>query len=54
MNFTVAMVTPVMFKNIGYKTYMVFMCFCIVGLLFSIFIVPELKGLSLEEVDHIL
>ncbi|KAL1413322.1 hypothetical protein Q8F55_001081 [Vanrija albida] len=53
MNFTVAMITPVMFKNIGYKTYMVFMCFCIVGLLFSIFIVPELKGLSLEEVDHI-
>jgi sugar porter (SP) family MFS transporter len=54
MNFTVAMVTPVMIKNIEYKTYIVFMCFCIVGLLYAIFILPELKGLTLEEVDQIL
>ncbi|BEI93925.1 uncharacterized protein CcaverHIS019_0603840 [Cutaneotrichosporon cavernicola] len=53
MNFTVAMVTPVMIENIGYKTYIVFMCFCIVGLLYAIFLLPELKGLTLEEVDHI-
>ena len=53
MNFTVAEVTPVMFENIGYKTYLVFMCFCVVGLLYAIFILPELKGLSLEEVDAI-
>lgn len=42
-----------MIKNIGYKTYIVFMCFCIVGLLYAIFILPELKGLTLEEVDEI-
>lgn len=42
-----------MIQNIGYKTYIVFMCFCIVGLLYSIFILPELKGLSLEEVDKV-
>ncbi|ORY30806.1 general substrate transporter [Naematelia encephala] len=53
MNFTVAEVTPVMITNIGYKTYIVFMCFCIVGFFYSIFILPELKGLSLEEVDAI-
>ncbi|WVQ78643.1 hypothetical protein IAT38_000730 [Cryptococcus sp. DSM 104549] len=53
MNFTVAMVTPHMITSIGYKTYIVFMCFCIVGFLYSIFLLPELKGLSLEEVDSI-
>ncbi|CAK9784474.1 unnamed protein product [Cutaneotrichosporon oleaginosum] len=52
-NFAVAMATPVMIENIGYKTYIVFMCFCLVGLLYAIFILPELKGLTLEEVDHI-
>lgn len=53
MNFTVAMVTPHMIESIGYKTYIVFMCFCVVGFLYSIFILPELKGLSLEEVDQL-
>ncbi|WVQ74079.1 hypothetical protein IAR50_003663 [Cryptococcus sp. DSM 104548] len=53
MNFTVAMVTPHMIDTIGYKTYIVFMCFCVVGFLYSVFLLPELKGLSLEEVDRI-
>ncbi|KAE8540573.1 hypothetical protein D1P53_003524 [Cryptococcus gattii VGV] len=53
MNFTVAMVTPHMIESIGYKTYIVFMCFCVVGFFYSIFILPELKGLSLEEVDQL-
>lgn len=42
-----------MIENIGYKTYIVFMCFCLIGLLYAIFILPELKGLTLEEVDQI-
>ncbi|OCF45135.1 galactose transporter [Kwoniella heveanensis CBS 569] len=53
MNFTVAMVTPHMIDNIGYKTYIVFMVFCIVGFIYAVFILPELKGLSLEEVDRV-
>lgn len=53
MNFTVAEVTPVMITNIGYKTYIVFMCFCICGFIYATVILPELKGLSLEEVDAI-
>ncbi|OXB33690.1 hypothetical protein LQV05_002417 [Cryptococcus neoformans] len=53
MNFTVAMITPHMIGSIGYKTYIVFMCFCVVGFFFSIFILPELKGLSLEEIDKV-
>lgn len=53
MNFTVALTTPVMFRNIGYGTYLVFMAFCIIGFIYAAFILPELKGLSLEEVDAI-
>ena len=29
------------------------MCFCIVGFFYSLFILPELKGLSLEEIDAV-
>jgi len=53
MNFTVALTTPVMFKTIQWGTYLVFMGFCLIGLVYSLFILPELKGLSLEEVDAI-
>jgi MFS family permease len=53
MNFAVAEVTPVMITNIGYKTFLVFMCFCVLGLLWVHFILPELKGLTLEEIDGV-
>jgi len=53
MNFAVAEVTPVMIKNIGYKTFIVFMCFCVVGFFWALLLLPELKGLSLEEIDAV-
>lgn len=54
MNFTVALTTPVMFENLNtYGTYLIFMVFCIIGFLYAAFLLPELKGLSLEEVDKI-
>jgi MFS family permease len=52
-NFAVAISTPVMIANIGYKTYMVFMTTCLVGMVWAIFLLPELKGLSLEQIDDI-
>ena len=45
MNFTVALTTPIMFDTIGYKTYLVFMSFCIVGFIYSVFILPEVSFL---------
>lgn len=53
MNFAVAEVTPVMITNIGYKTFIVFMCFFVLGLLWVYFVLPELKGLTLEEIDGV-
>ncbi|KAI5452569.1 hypothetical protein NCC49_000730 [Naganishia albida] len=53
MNFTVATVTPVMIDNITYKTYIVFMCFMIFAMFWSAVILPELKGLSLLQIDEI-
>lgn len=53
MNFTVAQVTPIMITNIGYKTFIVFMCFCVVGFFWALLLLPELKGLSLEEIDAV-
>lgn len=53
MNFTVAQVTPIMITNIGYKTFIVFMCFCVLGFFWAWLILPELKGLSLEELDAV-
>jgi MFS family permease len=53
MNFAVAMVTPVMLGRIGYKAFLVFMCFCALGLLWVCFVLPELKGLTLEEIDAV-
>ncbi|PYH63702.1 putative galactose transporter [Aspergillus vadensis CBS 113365] len=53
MNFAVAQVTPVMITNIGYKTFIVFFCYCALGLVRVYFVLPELKGLSLEEIDAV-
>ncbi|KAJ9118322.1 hypothetical protein QFC22_004233 [Naganishia vaughanmartiniae] len=47
------MLTPVMIKNIGYKTYIVFMCFMIFAMFWSAFILPELRGLNPQQIDEV-
>ena len=51
MNFVVATITPIALDNIGYKTYIIFLCLMIVALFWSAVLLPELKNKSLEEID---
>ncbi len=41
-----------MITHIGYGTYLVFMGFMIFAMFWSWFILPELRGLALEDVDR--
>ncbi|KAK5044372.1 hypothetical protein LTR84_011322 [Exophiala bonariae] len=43
-------VSPTAFANIGWKFYLVFICICTVGLVWIIIVLPETKGIPLEEV----
>lgn len=42
-----------MIANIDYKTFIVFMYFYVLYLLWVYFVLPELKGLTLEEIDAV-
>lgn len=50
-NFIVGQVTPDMLANMTYGTYIFFGVLTFLGAAFVYFIVPETKGLSLEEMD---
>ncbi|PSN60154.1 hypothetical protein BS50DRAFT_506960 [Corynespora cassiicola Philippines] len=52
-NFTVVMITPVMIRNIGWGTYLVFACINAGFFPFIYFFYPETKKRSLEEIDLI-
>ncbi|PSR75572.1 hypothetical protein PHLCEN_2v9052 [Hermanssonia centrifuga] len=45
-------VTPTMMKNLGFGTFVFFGVFSFLGGLFVLFMVPETKGLTLEEMDE--
>ncbi|KAK6457887.1 high-affinity glucose transporter [Scheffersomyces xylosifermentans] len=50
LNFAIAMYTPSSFKNITWKTYIIYACFCLVMAVHVYFGFPETKGKRLEEV----
>jgi hypothetical protein len=50
-NFIVGQVTPDMLEGMTYGTYIFFGMLTFIGALFVYFIVPETKGLTLEEMD---
>ncbi|KAJ6109483.1 sugar transporter [Penicillium sp. IBT 16267x] len=50
-NFVIARSTPYMISNIGYGTYWVFAACTTLAVPFVWFMIPETKGMKLEEVD---
>lgn len=49
--FIIVYSTPYMMTNITYGTFLFFACSVVIGLLVVFFLMPETKGLSLEEMD---
>lgn len=43
-----------MLEDIGYQAFLVFVVFCAVSFLWALYVLPELKGVSLEEMDAFL
>ncbi|KAJ3755671.1 sugar transporter [Lentinula raphanica] len=52
-NTMLSQVSPIGINNIGYKFYLVFVCFNFVNLIIIIFFFPETKGKTLEEMAEI-
>ncbi|ABN64726.2 High-affinity Glucose Transporter (putative) [Scheffersomyces stipitis CBS 6054] len=52
LNFAIAMYTPSSFKNITWKTYIIYAVFCLVMAIHVYFGFPETKGKRLEEVGQ--
>lgn len=50
-NFALAMFVPSAFKNITWKTYIIFGVFCIVMTIHVFLLFPETKGKTLEEIN---
>uniref|UniRef100_A0A060TB35 ARAD1B12496p n=1 Tax=Blastobotrys adeninivorans TaxID=409370 RepID=A0A060TB35_BLAAD len=51
-NFALAMFVPTAFKNITYKTYIIFAVFCFAMTIHVFFLFPETKGKTLEEIEQ--
>ncbi|EIW84370.1 general substrate transporter [Coniophora puteana RWD-64-598 SS2] len=52
-NFIVGQVTPTMLTEITYGTFLFFGCITFLGAMFIWLLVPETKGLTLEEMDDV-
>ncbi|KAL7808770.1 general substrate transporter [Trichoderma aethiopicum] len=52
-NFIIGLVTPDMLETLKWGTYIFFAAFCLIGLVFTYFCVPETKGRSLEDMDRV-
>jgi MFS family permease len=53
MNFVIGRATPSMLRDIKYGTYILFACCCALMFVWVWFFVPETKGKTLEEMDHV-
>ncbi|CBX98280.1 hypothetical protein IAQ61_010377 [Plenodomus lingam] len=52
-NFVIGLITPPLVQNTGYGAYTFFAVFCLLGLVFTWFFVPETTGKTLEEMDKV-
>lgn len=52
-NFIVGVATPPMLEDLGFGTYVFFGSFCILSGFWAIFLVPETKGKTLEQMDEV-
>jgi hypothetical protein len=52
-NFVIAKLTPIMLAEITYGTFLLFGSFCIFMVIYTIFCIPETKGVPLESI-HLL
>ncbi|KAG6830861.1 hypothetical protein H0H92_014226 [Tricholoma furcatifolium] len=52
-SFTISKVTPTMLNNITYGTFLLFGFFCLIMAVWTYFLLPETKGLALEDMRYI-
>ncbi|KAF8606475.1 general substrate transporter [Ceratobasidium sp. AG-I] len=52
-NFVIAKITPTLLASIGFGTFLLFGSFSIVMVIWTIFFLPETKGISLEHIHEI-
>lgn len=50
-NFIIGLISPRMLETITYGTYIFFAVFCLFAFFFTLFVVPETRGRSLEDMD---
>ncbi|KXL42933.1 hypothetical protein M433DRAFT_59012 [Acidomyces richmondensis BFW] len=52
-NFIIGLITPPLVENTGYGAYVFFAVFCLLSLIWTAIFVPETKGRTLEQMDHV-
>ncbi|KAJ6113871.1 hypothetical protein N7523_007188 [Penicillium sp. IBT 18751x] len=52
-NFIIGLITPPLIENTGYGAYVFFAVFCVLSGIWTYFFVPETKGRTLEQMDHV-
>ncbi|CDM36219.1 hypothetical protein DTO006G1_4923 [Penicillium roqueforti] len=52
-NFIIGLITPPLVQDTGYGAYIFFAVFCLLAGMWTYFFVPETKGRTLEQMDHV-
>ncbi|KAI7158215.1 general substrate transporter [Hortaea werneckii] len=52
-NFIIGLITPPLVENTGFGAYTFFAVFCLLSFVWTYFFVPETRGRTLEQMDHV-